>query len=90
MVCVKLPIKVSKNAVDNITIGDNGSGEKGISANLGDLFRDISARDERDSAREVSPLEPAGDAVVIDTDDLDVEGAQARAAEIVARALRGR
>jgi cytidylate kinase len=46
--------------------------EKGKSANLADLFRDISERDARDASREASPLRPADDAVVIDTTSLDI------------------
>ena len=41
--------------------------EKGISANLRDLYADIAERDARDSQRSVSPLKPAEDAIVIDT-----------------------
>ncbi len=40
---------------------------KGLTANLDDLFRDISARDERDQTRSISPLQPAADAVRLDT-----------------------
>ena len=41
--------------------------EKGLTANLDALFHDISARDERDRNRAVSPLVPAADAVELDT-----------------------
>ncbi|MCP5266164.1 MAG: (d)CMP kinase [Burkholderiaceae bacterium] len=41
--------------------------EKGFSANLSDLLRDLRERDERDSSRSVAPLRPAGDAVIIDS-----------------------
>lgn len=40
---------------------------KGLTANLDALFRDISARDERDQTRSISPLQPAADAVGMDT-----------------------
>ena len=46
---------------------------KGVSVNLPDLLRDIEARDERDSARAVSPLVPASDAVVVDTTGLGID-----------------
>ena len=46
--------------------------EKGLTANLDALFRDISARDERDRHRSVSPLEPAADAVQLDTTDVGI------------------
>jgi cytidylate kinase len=46
--------------------------EKGEGANYGELLASIKARDERDSNRPVSPLKPAGDAVVIDTSAMDL------------------
>ncbi len=46
--------------------------EKGISAKMDDLLRDIRERDARDSTRAASPLGPAADAVVLDSTDLSV------------------
>lgn len=43
-------------------------------ASLSALFREISARDERDASRKASPLRPADDAVVIDTTELGIDG----------------
>lgn len=54
-------------------------------ASLSALFREISARDERDSSRQASPLKAADDAVVIDTTDLDVAGVMNRVLEEVRR-----
>lgn len=45
---------------------------KGKGANLADLFREITERDERDASRKASPLRPAEDAVVIDTTSEDI------------------
>ena len=42
-------------------------------------------RDARDSARAVSPLEPAKDAFVLDTSDLDAEAVFARALDFIAK-----
>lgn len=47
--------------------------EKGISVNLADLVADLQARDERDANREVAPLKPADDAVIIDTTSLSID-----------------
>ena len=47
--------------------------DKGFDANLHSLFVEIEERDERDRNRAVSPLRPAGDAVVIDTSDMGIE-----------------
>lgn len=46
--------------------------EKGISANLFDLLRDLEQRDARDSQRAVAPLRPAEDALVLDSTPLSV------------------
>ena len=47
--------------------------DKGFSANLEGLTRDLQARDLRDSSRESAPLKPAIDAVLIDSTALDVD-----------------
>ena len=46
---------------------------KGIDAILPDLLRDLKERDARDSQRSISPLQPAEDAVVLDTTDLNID-----------------
>ncbi|MPZ46174.1 MAG: (d)CMP kinase [Betaproteobacteria bacterium] len=47
--------------------------EKGLGANIQTLLRDIRERDARDSARAAAPLEPAEDAIEIDTTALSIE-----------------
>lgn len=47
--------------------------EKGISASLAGLLREISERDARDTERQSSPLKPAADAIVLDTSTLDID-----------------
>jgi cytidylate kinase len=44
--------------------------EKGIDVSLRDLSRSIADRDQRDATRAVAPLQPAGDARVVDSTDL--------------------
>ena len=46
--------------------------EKGMSANIIDLLREIERRDQRDSTRAVAPLRPADDAILLDTSKLSV------------------
>lgn len=46
--------------------------EKGISANLDDLLRDMRERDARDTERATAPLAPAADAHVLDSSDLTI------------------
>lgn len=47
--------------------------EKGNSANLAALVRDMRARDERDRQRSVAPLKPAPDAMVLDSTQLNID-----------------
>lgn len=47
--------------------------EQGISVTLGDLIEELRERDRRDQERTVAPLKPADDAILIDTDRLNVE-----------------
>ena len=45
---------------------------KGESVNLSRLFREIEVRDERDMNREVAPLKPAEDAIIIDSTEFSI------------------
>ena len=47
--------------------------QKGISANLPALVADLTARDEQDANRAVSPLKPAHDATLIDTSNMSID-----------------
>jgi cytidylate kinase len=51
---------------------------KGISVTLDSLLRDIRERDARDAGRAAAPLQPAADAVLLDTTDLTIDEAIAR------------
>lgn len=46
--------------------------EKGISASIDDLLRDIEQRDRRDSERATAPLKTAPDAFLLDTSNLSI------------------
>ncbi len=46
---------------------------KGESVNLAALLEDIQQRDERDMNREIAPLKPAVDAIIIDSTDIAIE-----------------
>jgi len=56
---------------------------KGESVEFAAVLDDIRARDARDSARVAAPMKPAKDAVLLDTTELDIDAAFARAVEIV-------
>lgn len=47
--------------------------ESGHDVSIGRLLADIKARDERDTNRNVAPLKPADDALVLDSTELSIE-----------------
>ena len=49
--------------------------DKGFSANMEGLLKDLQARDERDTNRAVAPLAPASDAHLLDTSEMGVDQA---------------
>jgi cytidylate kinase len=59
--------------------------KRGEQADAAEMEREIAARDVADSTRAVAPLRPAPDAVVIDTDGLDVDGVVERIVERIRR-----
>jgi cytidylate kinase len=52
---------------------------RGMPSHYDDVLIDIRARDQRDTRRDIAPLEPADDAILLDTSELDVDGAVAEA-----------
>ncbi|MBN8726406.1 MAG: (d)CMP kinase [Xanthomonadales bacterium] len=56
---------------------------KGLAVNLSSLLLEIEARDARDASREVAPLRPAADAVVVDTTGIPVQDVVARVLSLV-------
>ena len=60
--------------------------ERGEAADFGAVLTDIQARDARDEARSTSPLIKAEDALLLDTSNLDIEGALRAALDSVNRA----
>jgi cytidylate kinase len=55
-----------------------------------EVISDIKKRDERDSERSIAPLQPAPDAVLLDTTQLDIEAAFRAALSIVEASRAGR
>jgi CMP/dCMP kinase len=61
---------------------------RGMHAAYDDVLADIRARDERDSQREVAPLVPAKDAILVDTSNLGIEEAIAEAVRLTEQRLK--
>ena len=58
-----------------------------MTAHYEEVLADIHSRDERDSKREVAPLKPAADALLLDTSKLDPEAAIAEALRLAEERL---
>lgn len=56
---------------------------KGHETSYDEVAAEVKARDDRDATRDIAPLRPAEDAILLDTSDLTVEEAIARAVEII-------
>ena len=50
--------------------------EKGVATTLDEVLADMRQRDYNDSHREIAPLKPAEDSVIVDTTNLDLEGSR--------------
>ena len=61
--------------------------QRGMTAHYGDVLADIRSRDARDAGREVAPLRPASDAILLDTSNLGPEEAVAEALRLVEERL---
>jgi cytidylate kinase len=60
---------------------------KGIGVILPDLLRELKDRDERDSQRAVSPLQPAKDASILDTSYLTIDEVVERVLQLASTSL---
>lgn len=57
--------------------------EKGEPADYDTILRDIIQRDNNDSNREIAPLRPAEDSILVDTTELDLEQSVAKVIEVI-------
>lgn len=61
--------------------------EKGVQTTFDEVLRDMKERDYNDSHRATAPLKAAEDAVLVDTSDVDLEGAVALLRRVVEEKL---
>lgn len=75
VVFARAPLKIylTASAEERARRRYNQLKEKGFGANLAALVEDIRNRDARDMNRDVAPLKPADDALVIDSTDMTID-----------------
>ncbi len=73
VICPDAPLKLFVTANEEVRAKRRTKElqSKGLDATYKAVLEDMRARDARDTARKAAPLRPAGDAVVIDSSDLD-------------------
>ena len=62
--------------------------EKGQQVTYEQVLEDLKQRDYQDTHRQVAPLRQAPDAILVDTSELDFDGALARLEQIIREGLR--
>jgi cytidylate kinase len=89
VICPDADVKIFVTASPEVRAGRRTAEYRGQSQNFGrdidqaTVLADIMARDERDTSRAVSPLKQAADAFLLDTTNLDIDGAMRAAIAVV-------
>ena len=79
------PVKIYLTARPEVRAARRSSDPEAASKSHEQIAAELAARDHADSTRATSPLRPAGDAVIVDTSDLDIDGVVATILEVVKR-----
>jgi len=56
---------------------------RGVHASLEEVLESVRRRDQIDSTRKIAPLRPAADAIILDSDGLEIEEVLKRLKELV-------
>ena len=85
VICPEADVKLFVTATDDVRADRRYREltEKGHATTYDEVLADLRARDARDSARAAAPLKPAKDAVTLDTSEMDIGTAVARAIALV-------
>ncbi len=85
VVCPDAPVKLFVTAAPEVRARRRWTelAARGVEMPLAQVKAEIRERDLQDAGRKEAPLRQAADAVLLDTTDLDADGALARALEIV-------
>ena len=85
VICPDAEVKIFVTASAEVRAGRRHKEliSKGNTVTLAEVFRDVAARDARDSGRAAAPTKQAEDALLLDTSEMSVESALAAAVAIV-------
>ena len=90
VICPEAEVKLFVTASDEVRAVRRHAElvQKAPGLTVAEVLADLQARDARDTERKVAPLKAAADAVLLDTSDMTIEQAVARAIEVVQAALK--
>src|SRR5690606_11271611 len=90
VICPQADVKLYVTASDEARAGRRHAEllARGEETTVERVLADQKARDARDAARDAAPMRQAEDAHLLDTTDLSISDAVARAAEIIEQALK--
>jgi CMP/dCMP kinase len=90
VICPEAQVKLFVTASDNVRADRRYREMKasGMDVTPEGVLADLRERDVRDSGRLAAPLKPAEDAVMLDTSQMSIEDAVAKAIEIISAARR--
>jgi cytidylate kinase len=83
-------VKIYLTARPEIRAARRADDAEGASKTVDEIAVELAARDHADSTREVSPLRPADDAVVVDTSELGIEEVVAEVLEVIEQVVTNR
>ncbi len=92
VICPEAEVKLFVTASDDIRAGRRHAELQaaGSGTSLAAVKAELQDRDRRDSTRDTAPLAPAEDALLLDTTELSIDAAVARAVALVEERLQGR
>jgi cytidylate kinase len=92
VICPEAEVKLFVTASDSVRARRRWLelGGEDASLTLDQIIADLHARDARDASRTTAPLKPAPDAIRLDTSEMTVDDAVARAVSVVAARLAKR
>jgi cytidylate kinase len=92
VICPEAEVKLFVTASDAVRAGRRyrEMAGKGVETSEAEVLDALRARDARDAGRAAAPLKPAPDALVLDTTELSIDAAVARAVAAVTAALASR
>lgn len=89
VICPKADVKIYVTAAPEVRAARRFSelADAGAQTSLAKVLYDIRSRDARDAERDTAPMRAAGDALLLDTTELAIDAAVAKATELIEKRI---